>query len=288
MARGRELEEAAALAAAEVTRLREQLPGAATDGATPDAAALLQARAERDALAQQLSEVQAALADALQAQRAALAQATASAAEAAAARDAAAATTSAHSASGAAQLEAQLAELQELLLQRQQQLERLAADKQASQLVLERQIASLRAELGRAHADAAAATAAAASNMHMSRGAGSGASFSSHDIIPMDALGEPYARLARHRKLGGAVTAAAGFLDRTAATASTLLRQRPLARLGLFAYLLLLHAYVYMLIARMQRQALLLSGPHGSVVDGSGRGVHELPGGGTAAIGQHT
>jgi hypothetical protein len=41
---------------------------------------------------------------------------------------------------GPPQLEQQVAELQELLYQKQQQLERLSADKQAQQLMLERQV----------------------------------------------------------------------------------------------------------------------------------------------------
>lgn len=74
----------------------------------------------------------------------------------------------------------------------------------------------------------------------------------------MDALGEPYQRLARHNKLGGAVQATANFLDTTAASASQLLRQQPLARLIVFLYIVLIHLYVYFLLARMQKQALLL------------------------------
>jgi hypothetical protein len=108
-----------------------------------------------------------------------------------------------------------------------------------------RQIISLKSELGKAHA----AAAAAVTGVHM-RG--------SHDIIPMDALGEPYQRLARHNKLGGAVQATANFLDSTAASASQLLRQQPLARLIAFLYIVLIHLYVYFLLARMQKQALAL------------------------------
>lgn len=69
----------------------------------------------------------------------------------------------------------------------------------------------------------------------------------------MDALGEPYQRLTRHTGVGKAVKAAANLLDSTASTVSFLLRQYPLARLGVFAYLLLIHLYVYFLLARMQR-----------------------------------
>jgi hypothetical protein len=76
----------------------------------------------------------------------------------------------------------------------------------------------------------------------------------------MDALGEPYQRLARHNRLGGAVQATARFLDSTAGTISLMLRQYPLVRLGAFAYVVLIHIYVYFLIAKMQRQALGLLG----------------------------
>ena len=107
------------------------------------------------------------------------------------------------------------------------------------------QITSLKSELGKAHAAAAAAVTGVSLR-------------SGHDIIPMDALGEPYQRLARHNKLGGAVQATANFLDTTAASASQLLRQQPLARLIVFLYIVLIHLYVYFLLARMQKQALLL------------------------------
>lgn len=115
------------------------------------------------------------------------------------------------------------------------------------------QITSLRSELGKAHA----AAAAAVTDVRMRGG---------HDIIPMDALGEPYQRLARHNKLGGAVKATANFLDTTAASAAQLLRQQPLARLAVFAYIVLIHLYVYFLLARMQKQALhLMAQQEGSI-----------------------
>jgi hypothetical protein len=100
------------------------------------------------------------------------------------------------------------------------------------------------------------------------RGGGGGGA--SHDIIPMDALGEPYQRLARHNKLGGAVKATANFLDSTAASAAQLLRQQPLARLAVFAYVVLIHLYVYLLLARMQKQALHMHDKDGLQLPGGG------------------
>ena len=66
----------------------------------------------------------------------------------------------------------------------------------------------------------------------------------SDTIIPMDALGEPYQRLAQHTRVGRAVKAAANFLDSTASTAAYVLRQYPLGRLAAFGYLLLIHMWV--------------------------------------------
>lgn len=90
-----------------------------------------------------------------------------------------------------------------------------------------------------------------------------------HDVIPMDALGEPFARLTRQPRVGRAVKAAANLLDSTASTASFLLRQYPLVRLGAAAYLGLLHLYVYLLIARMQRMAT-----HWEAATGESPGSH--------------
>eukprot|EP00878_Enallax_costatus_P027704 GHUV01029850.1.p1 GENE.GHUV01029850.1~~GHUV01029850.1.p1 ORF type:complete len:126 (+),score=48.53 GHUV01029850.1:175-552(+) len=122
----------------------------------------------------------------------------------------------------------------------------------------------LKSELGKAHAAAAAAQVSSTA-----RGG--------HDIIPMDALGEPYQRLARHRKLGGAVQATANFLDRTAASAAQLLRQQPLARLLVFVYIVLIHLYVYFLLARMQRQAVMMLAAQDKSTAGHDP-AHQLPG----------
>ena len=61
---------------------------------------------------------------------------------------------------------------------------------------------------------------------------------------------------AQNSQVGKAVKAAARFLDSSAATSSFLLRQYPLARLLAFGYLVLIHLYVYVLIARLQRSAV--------------------------------
>lgn len=71
------------------------------------------------------------------------------------------------------------------------------------------------------------------------------------------ALGERYRRLVnRQDPLGQAAAAAAQIVDRSASTASYVLRQYPLARLAVFGYLLLLHLYLYILLSSMQHAAV--------------------------------
>jgi hypothetical protein len=79
-------------------------------------------------------------------------------------------------------------------------------------------------------------------------------------VVPLSsALGERYLRLtARRDKLGSALEAAAGLVDRTAARAAHLLRQYPWVRLGALCYVLLVHLYVYALTVMLQRRAAAL------------------------------
>ncbi|WIA09344.1 hypothetical protein OEZ85_008751 [Tetradesmus obliquus] len=260
--RSRDLEEQHAMAAAEAARLQEQVRQLAEQHSAaqqPDPALLLQLEAEREALGVQLAETQAALLGATQAQHAAEANAASLQQQVLQLQH----SLQAAPTRGVPQLEQQLAELQELLYQKQQQLERLSGERQAQMMMLERQVATLKQELGKAHAAAAAASTSSSGR-------------AGHDIIPMDALGEPYQRLARHRKLGGAVQATANFLDTTAASATQLLRQQPLARLAVFLYLGLIHLYVYFLLARMQRQAvMLLAGQDKGAAAGAGPQGHD-------------
>lgn len=80
-----------------------------------------------------------------------------------------------------------------------------------------------------------------------------------HCLLPTRApqllLPWPWCPFCGLAQVGKAVKAAANFLDSTASTTSYVLRQYPLARLGVFAYVVLIHLYVYLLIARMQRIA---------------------------------
>lgn len=153
-----------------------------------------------------------------------------------------------------------------MLVAKQQALHAAQADAAAQRLLLERQLAAAQQQLARFSSGASSGASSSAGVAYPGRPAlatdpehgGSVGYRAAAEVIPMDALGEPYQRLARHRKVGKAVQATAGFLDRTAAMALTLLRQYPLARLALLAYAVAGHLLFYVLIHRMQHQAMRL------------------------------
>eukprot|EP00798_Chlamydomonas_sp_ICE-L_P025102 gene25102-10743_t len=140
------------------------------------------------------------------------------------------------------QLEAQLRESSDMMILKQSQIEKLASDKAAGTMRLERELSSAREEIVKLR--------------HQVSGYSSGYSAvetRGHEVIPMDALGAPYRRLAAsNNRVGKAVKAAAGFLDSTASATTFFIRQYPLARLIIFGYLVLVHLYVYVLTGRMQ------------------------------------
>jgi chromosome segregation ATPase len=97
----------------------------------------LQLEAEREALQRRMAEAEAQTVAAMQAQRAAEARVAELQGEVAHLHSSYQAQAASR---GAPQLEQQLRELQELLYQKQQQMERLSGEKQAQQLMLERQV----------------------------------------------------------------------------------------------------------------------------------------------------
>ncbi len=255
---------------------------ASASSAQRDSSTALQEQGEVEALRRQADASASELAASRAETATALAEAKALRAQLEQLHDSYAAASAARSPGFRAQLERQLAEAGEMLMAKQQQLERLAGEKAAQQLLLERQVATLQQELYRAQAAAQAAAASSSGRGGLPSYSSGGHSGSSHDIIPMDALGEPYRRLARHNRVGGAVQATADFLDRSAAAAAHLIRQYPLARLGLFVYLVLIHLYVYWLIARMQHAALAVMAPVGGHAEGAAavpgaNAAHKLP-----------
>lgn len=157
-----------------------------------------------------------------------------------------------------------------MLVSKQQQLHALHADSTAQKLLLENQLAAAKDQVARLKSNGGGASSSGATGFSLTPGSAAaysrhgfhdserGFGMASQEVIPIDSLGEPYQRLARHRKLGTAVQAAAGFLDRTAASAVFIFRQYPLARLLLMLYAIVGHLLFYVLVSRMQHQALRL------------------------------
>jgi hypothetical protein len=116
----------------QVRQLAEQQASATQ----PDPALQLHLEAEKEALGVQLAETQAALLGATQAQHAAEANAASLQQQVLQLQH----SLQAAPARGPPQLEQQVSELQELLYQKQQQLERLSGERQAQMMVLERQV----------------------------------------------------------------------------------------------------------------------------------------------------
>eukprot|EP00884_Botryococcus_braunii_P015895 jgi/Botrbrau1/298/Bobra.0022s0264.1 len=145
-------------------------------------------------------------------------------------------------ASSNAVLEQQFKEVTDLLYLKQTQLEKLAADKAAQQLALERELALAREEAERVKRRAKNDRATA--------------NYSEGDVVvPMEAMGEAYYRLANNNRVGGAVKAAAGFMDASASTAVRVLKQYPLGRLVVFTYIVGVHLFIWLLLNRLQHKA---------------------------------
>lgn len=154
----------------------------------------------------------------------------------------------------ASPLEAQLRGASEMLVMKQAQIERLASDKAAATLRLERDLSAAQQEAAAARVAAATAAARLGSVEEGYAGftsGGRGGTLS--DMVPMDALGESYERLARSGKVGKVVRYTARMLDSSAATASMVLRRYPAGRLAISLYILFIHVYVYFLTGYLQR-----------------------------------
>ncbi|KAK9825360.1 hypothetical protein WJX81_003665 [Elliptochloris bilobata] len=141
-------------------------------------------------------------------------------------------------------LDRQFKEVTELLYLKQTQLERMSAEKAAQQMALERELLVAREEAARVQRRSRSERAAAAYGVE------------TEGVVPMEAMGEAYSRLANSRSVGGAVRAAARGLDVTASTFVRVLRQYPLGRLAVFCYVVFVHLFLYVLISRLQHRAL--------------------------------
>lgn len=134
----------------------------------------------------------------------------------------------------------------------------MAAEKAAQQLTLERELATARAEAERVRRRQQTDRAVA--------------SFAVMDeVVPMDALGDAYHRLANHSRLGNAVRTGARFLDDGASMAAKILRQYPLWRLVMFLYVIFVHLFVYFLLNRLQHRAFSVDLVHAELAKNGSR-----------------
>ena len=137
-------------------------------------------------------------------------------------------------------------ELAELLYEKQRQLEDLAADRNAKQMALERQLAEARSEVEQSRSR---------------RRVQSGGDI--EDVVPIDSMGPVYNRLANDRRVGRYISRGARMVDASASTVSVLLLRHPLFRLAVFCYLVSIHGFVYLLLSRIQRHAIAAAGLNG-------------------------
>ncbi|EFN53876.1 hypothetical protein CHLNCDRAFT_58358 [Chlorella variabilis] len=140
-------------------------------------------------------------------------------------------------------LQRRLKDVTDMLYLKQTQLERLAADKAAQQLALERDLQHARSE-----AQQVKRRATIDRSMH-------GVAAADESMVPMAHLGDAYQRLANNNRVGGAVKAGAQLIDSTANQVVLVLRQYPAGRLVIFAYILGLHLFIYILLHRLQHKA---------------------------------
>ncbi|KAL0037207.1 hypothetical protein WJX79_006059 [Trebouxia sp. C0005] len=143
------------------------------------------------------------------------------------------------------ELQERFKEVTELLYTKQTQLERMAAEKAAQQLAHERQMAHAKDDAERVKR-----------RVKTERASASFGSSLDDVVVPMDSLGEAFDRLANDNRVGSYVKAGARALDTSAAAAVRLIKQYPLGRLFVFLYIIGIHAFIYILISRLQGQAL--------------------------------
>lgn len=143
------------------------------------------------------------------------------------------------------QLEQRLKEVTELLYEKQEQYEKLSSERASQQFAMDHKLRMLQEELDseRRKLHSQSVNQANASGLDT--------------VIPMDSLGEAFYNLAHHKRVGKAVRTGAQFLDSTASKVVFLLRQYPLWRLGVFAYLFIIHLYCYILINRLQKHVMV-------------------------------
>jgi chromosome segregation ATPase len=174
-------------------------------------------------------------------------------------------------ASDSGDLHRRIRELSDMLMLKQSQLERLAADSAAQRLSLERQVQSAKTEAQKALrrrpsflASSSSSATDRAMMMMMGEERGGGDMMVSMETLPA------YNRLAGDKRVGGAVKAGAKLLDATTNQAVYMLVRYPIWRLGLFLYIIGMHLFVYFLLHRLQHKAFLA---HEALIDSEHRAL---------------
>eukprot|EP01025_Chloroclados_australasicus_P041771 TRINITY_DN44569_c0_g1_i3.p1 TRINITY_DN44569_c0_g1~~TRINITY_DN44569_c0_g1_i3.p1 ORF type:complete len:437 (-),score=71.35 TRINITY_DN44569_c0_g1_i3:385-1695(-) len=137
------------------------------------------------------------------------------------------------------ELHRKLQDCNELLWQKQKQLEQLAADKAALQFELEREVNNARQEVDQ-----------------LRKRNKSQQQYQYESIVPMEALGETYMKLANNQRVGGAVRAGAHVMDLSAQNIVNIFKRYPFWRMVMLLYLVFIHLFIYILIGSMQGSAI--------------------------------
>ncbi|QDZ21399.1 golgin-like protein [Chloropicon primus] len=140
-----------------------------------------------------------------------------------------------------------LNEMTDLLYQKQEQLEKLASDKAAIQMSLEKELNGLKQELQQTKSI----------NSNITR---RGQAFDIEDVVPIESM-KMYDRLAKNRRVGNYLKKGAQALDFSTSTVVGLLKQQPIVRIGLFAYIMLIHFYLYWVMYRLSSKAVPMTDP---------------------------
>jgi len=144
--------------------------------------------------------------------------------------------------SGGKNVQQKLNEMTDLLYLKQAQLEKLASDKAAVQMSLEKEVGVLKQELQQVKTI----------NTMSSRRS---PVYDIEEVVPIETI-PMYDRLAKNRRVGNYIRRGAQALDFSTSTVVGLLKQQPVVRIGLFVYILSIHFFLYFMLARLQSKSI--------------------------------
>jgi len=139
-----------------------------------------------------------------------------------------------------------LNEMTDLLYLKQAQLEKLASDKAAIQMSLEKELNEVRRELKQAKQTIQQQQHQRVDPMHFDIEA---------DLVPIERH-QIFSRLSKSRRLAPYIKKGARALDLSASTVTRLIKDQPLVRIIMFLYLVFLHVFLYFIMSRLQGKAI--------------------------------